>query len=354
MKRFFFILPAFISLAFLVSCETDPIETQEKTIVEITDDISSATTWSGDNIYIIKKYDFYVESNLTIMPGAIVKFTDESANLTIGNGGSISANGDSDNPIIFTAYSDDSHGGDSNGNGQSSAVAGTWGMIDVSGYQADFTYCEFYYGGSGEDGITLQYPSNSSGSVENCIFKYNMGSATETYSYGVLSVEGANSSLTITNTSFENNILPLSINADINIDNSNDFSNNTYSGIFVSGSVNDTTTWLETEVAFVYTGTNFQVNNGGKLNMGSGVTIKFVKDSEMVLYNGISNLSDNYNNPDEINYTSYKDDSMGGDSNGDGGITMGGSTDWKGIYVSVDNKEYAQWSNIHYASSVIV
>jgi hypothetical protein len=351
MKRIIFILPMFAGLLFLLSCGEDPIN--ETQIIEVSDNITSPTTWSGDNIYVIKKYDFYIDADLTIMPGAIIKFTENGANLTIGSGGSITANGEAGSPIVFTAYADDSKGGDTNDDGSSSASAGAWGQIDVNGETANFNHCEFYYGGLG-NGVTLNYTSGSVGTVSNCTFKHNLGEFDGNSWNGVLHAKGASADFVINNTRFENNVLPLTINADISMDASNSFVDNTYEGIFVSGIVNGITTWEETEVAYVYLDLTLSLLPGNKLNLGTGVVIKFLTNGEMYLSNVTENLSANYSDPSEVNYTSYIDDSMGGDSNGDGAVSLPAQGDWNGIDVDPNNRaNYADWENIHYDSGPV-
>jgi len=58
------------------SCDEDDPEMNPtgSNLVIVTQDIEDVTTWYGDSIYLIKKYDFYVENTLIIQAGTIIKF----------------------------------------------------------------------------------------------------------------------------------------------------------------------------------------------------------------------------------------------------------------------------------------
>lgn len=67
---------------------------------------------------------------LTIAPGTIIKSVNNTSGFEIR--GSLIAEGTIQEPIIFTSFYDDEHGGDTNGDGEASqnnAKAGSWGQI---------------------------------------------------------------------------------------------------------------------------------------------------------------------------------------------------------------------------------
>lgn len=305
-------------------------------IIEITDDIDVPTTWVRGYVYLIRKYDFHVNSTLTIEPQTVIKFhPTEGPYMLLGTGGRIIADASGDAwSIIFTSYYDETFGGDSNGDSvEISPRAGDWGYIGTNGQSNSvFNDCAFYYGGKfiNQYDCTLQI-YNSSAMVINCRFAHNKG-----LDCGTLDANRALSGTVIQNNTFYDNQIPLAIDTTFNIDNSNIFSygsqRNTYNGIFLLYP-NDITTnisWGETEVAFVVQ-FSFYVNSGASLSLGNNVTVKFGTGNPL---DPLVTLT-HYNNITKgtgVVFTSFKDDSRKGDTNGNGEASIGENGDWDGIY----------------------
>ncbi len=356
MKNYLFItlIIGIISLAmFFTSCDpVDPPITEN--IVEVSSDITEPTTWTSDNIYVIKMSDFGIFSTLTIEAGTIIKFPPAYKNISLLEGGKILANGTNTNPIIFTSYKDDNYGGDTNQDGGSTIPAvGDWENIDLNGESgSQFICCNFLYGGNGTNPApTLNLSSGAEATIDKCTFAYNGGGIDGNFYVGVINAKQASNNTVITNCTFYNNVLPLTLAAEINTDNSNTFSysgnTNTYNGIFISGDIGKNTSWEETDVPYVITSDNMNVNSGYVLTLGNNVILKFIEDASLTLVSGESSLS-NYNGSG-IFYTSLKDDELLGDTNGDESLTSPASSDWTGIFLDQwKTVGYADWPNILY------
>ncbi len=345
----------------MVACEKDKDENgpdNGSNLVIIEDDITEPTTWSGDSVYLIKAWDFYVENTLTIQPGTVVKFhPSEGPSMTLGGNGTVIASGTQAKPIVFTSFKDDSRGGDTNGDGDATDPAPKdWNNINTNGTNGSvFRYCEFYYGGSGSYTTTLAIEAGSVGTVENCTFAYNAGDDASGW-YGALDFSSADRNSSLKGNVFYSNVRPLSVMADMDVPDDQVFhdpndpsTTNQYNGIFVE-TIDDitraTVKWEETEVPFVIDDNDWWIESGASLQLGDNVVLKFRPGSAMTLDEGPSALI-NYNGTG-VYFTSYKDDTRLGDTNGDGTGTPPVKGDWSGIY---DNNAgvYLSWANILYA-----
>ncbi len=313
---------------------TVDFQLQPVTVVLIENSIVGNTTWTNNNIYLIA-WEIMISAVLTIEPGTRIKFMDSCALSVLGNsGGLIIAEGTELMPIIFTSWHDDVHGGDTNGNGNATDPArGDWNYIAVAGSnnQSSFDYCEIYYGGSYQDRHVMPLDSETNASVTNCTFAHNQGEQ------GALDASLADTGTVIQNNIFYDNTWPLNINCSYDIDDSNIFHDpdrrsdiNDYNGIQVNNMVVEgNLTWSETEVPFVFDGSGMSIDLGKSLSLSPGVMIKLWNNSWWV--RGTLIAEGTMSQP--IWFTSYKDDSVGGDTNNDGSITSAGPGDWDYIKI---------------------
>lgn len=345
-KGFSFTLISFHLILILLSGCGEEGKEEAETIVEITESIASNTTWQGDKVYLIET-DLGVEATLVIEPGAIIKLEPE-VGITLGDNGTIIARGTTEDPIIFTSYKDDAHGGDTNGDGDSTQpAAGDWDSISTNGQQGSiFDHCEFYYGGGGSYGSTLDLFS-SRAEVTNCVFAHNKGTES-----GVLDASEALPGTVIKGNTFYDNERPILITTRFDMDDSNTFHNpddpsqiNQFNGIFLHPQEieNRHITWLETEVPFVIDG-DLWVGETGSLTLGDNVIVKFMPDGSLTHHGNLVNYDGT-----GVFFTSYKDDAHDGDTNGDGSATAPGDGDWDGIH-NDNTGEYESWGNILYDS----
>ncbi len=181
--------------------------------------ISSNTTWSSTRVYYIND-NVTVNSGitLTIAPGRIIKFA-QSKYLSINNG-TLNAVGDPANKIYFTADSDDTVGGDSNGDGRATTPAPNWWgpiWIDTNS-SATLDYCEISYAGYTSGNCAVYKSGTGNLTLTNSVIR-------NTHLHGVVITSSSG------NHFIGNNIIRDNVGRGINL------ANNTGSTIMIDGNI---------------------------------------------------------------------------------------------------------------------
>ncbi len=105
--------------------------------------INTDTVWTSAGSPYVVNSTLYINANLSIAPGVIVKF--EQGSLIVN--GSLTAIGDDDDQIIFTSVNDDGAGGKTVPWSTGNPLSGDWGAINVHGGRAVLDNVEIRYGG---------------------------------------------------------------------------------------------------------------------------------------------------------------------------------------------------------------
>ena len=340
-------------------------------VVTVSGTILSDTTWQRGFVYeVTSDITVYSGVTLTLNPGVIVKFN--SGKGIIVNG-TLDVNGTSTDPVYLTSIKDDTVGGDTNDDDDTtSPSSGDWRHIYLNSGTAYFDYAVVRYGGSSgynatnanihNNGGTLNFENSTSSTALYYAIRQAAGSATATLSsstlsgsssglyvqdgnitisdntlkdnsYAGISADAGADSLSLSNNAFNNNssyAVHMNPNVDLT-ESGSTVSGNGGNGIYMpSSSVTDTTqTWTKTSIPYILD--NITINSGKTLTVNAGSIIKFGASSKRLSVNGTLDVNGSSGN--EVYFTSLKDDSVGGDTNDDGSST-GSSGDWRDIHIT--------------------
>lgn len=288
-----------------------------------------------DNISYILLSDLTITngSHITIEPGVVVKFTQTSgfSGKTLTVDGGLKALGTAAQPVVFTSVFDDNEGYDANGDGNATTPdRGDWVGIKYRAAAVDtfntLNHVVVKYAGDGGEGcITWE---NAGGTLSNAL-------VSNSYYYGLYFNGNANPS--INGTSIQNCRLdPVAISLTSNPSFTDvDFVSNASKAVkVIEGTLSSNAVLAPRSMAGIdniaYVVERLDIAPSAKLTILPGVVIKF--RTEDYPYNTYirsrGNLIAIGDPNNKIYFTSYKDDSKGGDSNNNGNDNAPEPGDW--------------------------
>lgn len=263
--------------------------------------ISKNETWTFGNIYVVKG-DLIVKEGvtLTMEPGVIVKFSGgEQGDLHVE--GTLRVEGTAERKIVFTSLFDDTVGGDTNSDGGANApLPGDW------------------------DAIIFENSSDDA----NCVIRY------AELKYG--SGDGENAAIHLSNAS------PVLENITM-VDNH-------INGFSVSKGTWRTNQWLNLGWAYVISRGEITIDERSTLTVGPGVVVK-IRGGEDGDFHVEGTLRVEGLPEAPVIFTSFHDDSVGGDTDNDAGANAPLPGDWDAVIsedVSSDAQSIITYTEMRY------
>ncbi len=352
--------------------------------------ISSDTTWNvaASPYYVTGTITVASGVTLTVEPGVAVKFAQGQAMFI---NGTLNAAGTSGLPIVFTDYRDDSAGGDTNGDGSATGpYPGWWRGIEISnGGYATFDHCIVSYAGSsyaniykngsgaltvtnslvskssshgiylnGATAVTTISGSTISGNVQHGVYASGDSPATVSTStisnngkYGIYAPVAAPATFSVNSNIFSGNLsAPVGVTAassGIAVGSAN--IGLIYILIEGGSSISSNQAWGTSGAALVY-----HISGSMTIDMGRTLTVQpntVIKSAPGVYIHVNGTLDARSTSGNEIVFTELRDDTAGGDSNGDGPATPPTPGGWRGIEVYDNGSAMFDYCRIRYAGS---
>ncbi|MEZ6196629.1 MAG: hypothetical protein R3F20_13035 [Planctomycetota bacterium] len=287
------------------------------------DDTTGGPLLAGQVYHVTTSVTVPAGMTLTAQPGAIIKLT-TSAGFTV-NGTFLC--GGPGMPTFITALTDDTVGGDSNGDGAgTSPTAGTWGSLSFNSGSGASALVNTTIRYGGRFGATQLILSSAPVTIDGCTISNSQATG--------LGVSGA--APAVTNTTFANCGTNAATAA--HFSNLAGFSGNTAANcglnhVLVTGAPIPNGQSVTVSAASQINGAHvmtasFTISAGGSLTLDAGVALK-LPTSFAIACQGVLTANGTAGSP--VVLTAFTDDTVGGDSNNDGAATLPTPGHWSGI-----------------------
>lgn len=279
-NNMFFVFSFYYFFLLILAILISPKLSLASTIVD--QNITTNTIWTALSSPYLIEADVTVDdfATLTIEPGTIIKF-DYGYNIYVD--GSVVAVGSTANPITVTSIADDTIGGDDNNDGNLSEP----GASDYGGFVFSFL---------------------SAGNFAYTNIKY-----------AYTAIAGSPDNLTITNSNFTQNNLPLLIDYATNFTHSgNTITGNYINGIGLSGTSFMTDVHLTGGDGTYLLYDTLTIDDGYTLTLDAGVVLKNAVSYQNTSINIYGQMQSQGTALEHVCITTLDDDSCGGDTLNDG------------------------------------